>query len=109
MPQLPENPSLRELQQYQHDMCVERGWDKATTLETFLLFMEEVGELANAIRYKQRIWVRPDKQVSDEQMAREFSDVLSYLMELANQYNVDLEAAFREKEARNAARKWENG
>ncbi|MDX1907925.1 MAG: MazG nucleotide pyrophosphohydrolase domain-containing protein [Bacteroidia bacterium] len=109
MAQIPTTPSLRQLQQYQHDMCAERGWDQASSLETFLLFMEEVGELANAIRYKERIWVRPDKQVSDAQLAREFSDVLSYLMELANRYGVDLEQAYRDKEAINATRTWENG
>ena len=47
---LKQNPTLKDLQNYIKEVCKERGWDKNSTPETFLLFMEEVGELAKAIR-----------------------------------------------------------
>jgi len=34
--------------------------------------------------------------------------VLSYLMDLANLFNIDLEAAFRKKDALNRTRNWNN-
>jgi NTP pyrophosphatase (non-canonical NTP hydrolase) len=40
-------------------------------------------------------------------LEEEFADVLSYLLDLANCYHVDLEAAFRAKEQHNQSRIWE--
>ena len=40
-------------------------------------------------------------------LEEEFADVLSYLLDLANCFQVDLETAFREKEQVNQARTWE--
>ena len=37
----------------------------------------------------------------------EFADVLSYLLDLANYFQIDLEKAFREKEQINQNRTWE--
>src|SRR5947209_1277976 len=49
---------------------------------TFMWFMEEVGELATALR-----------SGSGEERAQEFADVLAWLATLANAVGVDLEAA----------------
>ena len=53
---------------------------------TFMWFMEEVGELAAALRGG-----------SPEERAAEFADVLAWLATLANIAGVDLEAAMRAK------------
>jgi NTP pyrophosphatase (non-canonical NTP hydrolase) len=53
---------------------------------TFMWFMEEVGELASALR-----------SGSDEERAAEFADVLAWLATLANAVGVDLEAAVQAK------------
>lgn len=53
---------------------------------TFMWFMEEVGELAGALR-------GTDKR----ECAREFADVLAWLATLANIHGVDLAEAFQEK------------
>ena len=45
---LPENPTLKDLQRYLDEVCQERGWTKDTYAEKFLLFTEEIGELAKA-------------------------------------------------------------
>jgi len=53
---------------------------------TFMWFMEEVGELASALR-----------NGSAEERALEFADVLAWLATLANAVGVDLEDAIRAK------------
>jgi NTP pyrophosphatase (non-canonical NTP hydrolase) len=56
---------------------------------TFMWFMEEVGELAAALRG------REDLEIT----AAEFADVLAWLATLANAAGVDLEEAVRSKYA----------
>jgi NTP pyrophosphatase (non-canonical NTP hydrolase) len=77
--------SLREFQQLIRDMYmakdVARGVDG-----TFMWLMEEVGELATALR----------EETLDDQAA-EFADVLAWLATLANVAGVDLTAAVRKK------------
>ena len=107
MPVLKENITLAELQKYQDELCKERGWDKSTDLETFLLFSEEIGELAKAIRYHKSLYTEKGKKQSPDELASEFADVLGYLLELANKFNIDLDTAFRKKEAINAQREWD--
>jgi NTP pyrophosphatase (non-canonical NTP hydrolase) len=107
LPQVPPAPArLQDLQQYQEDICVARGWDKASSLETFLLFTEEVGELAKAIRHQLDLYVEKGKTADPEELRGEFADVFSYLMEMANKFGIDLEEAYRAKELRNAQRDW---
>ena len=106
MAHLPEHPTLPELQQYVDDICKERGWTKDNYSEKFLLFTEEVGELAKAIRKTQGLYQEKAKQKQVE-LEEEFADVLSYLLDLANYFHVDLEKAFRDKEQVNANRTWE--
>jgi NTP pyrophosphatase (non-canonical NTP hydrolase) len=106
MAYLKEHPTLSDLQEYLAAICQERGWTRDTPAEKFLLFVEEVGELAKEMRktaglYEERA---KHKQISLEE---EFADVLSYLLDLANCFQVDLEQAFRAKEAINQSRIWE--
>jgi NTP pyrophosphatase (non-canonical NTP hydrolase) len=62
--------------------------DEARGVEgTFMWLMEEVGELAAALR---------DGSSHDE-LAREFADVLAWLTTIANVAGVDLEDALRRK------------
>ena len=106
MANLPEHPTLKDLQKYMDEVCKERGWTKDTYAEKFLLFSEEVGELAKAMRKATGLYQEKAKQKQIE-LAEEFADVLSYLLDLANYFSVDLEQAFREKEKINENRIWE--
>ncbi len=104
------DPTLPQLQQYMADLCRERGWDKASDLETFLLFSEEVGEMAKAIRRRRKLFQeqgKPGSQEHQNELAHEMADILSYLLDLANRFDVDLQQAFLEKEEINAQRQWE--
>ena len=106
MADLSAHPTLPELQRYVDEICIERGWTKDSYAEKFLLFTEEVGELAKAIRKTQGLYQEKARQKHVE-LEEEFADVLSYLLDLANCFQVDLEKAFREKEQVNATRIWE--
>lgn len=107
-----QDTSLRELQARIKQVCEERGWDRNSHLEIFLLFTEEIGELANAIR--KITLLHTQEALSEEEMAHnkklmedEFADVLNYLLDLANYFNVDLQDAFWEKDKKNSLREWQ--
>lgn len=108
---LKEQPTLADLQNYIKTVCEERGWDNNNHLEMFLLFSEEVGELAKEIRaytglYQEQGKEKPKAAVK-QALESEFADVFNYLLDLANYFEVDLEKAFRDKEAVNAKRNWD--
>ena len=105
MAELSVNPTLPQLQQYMDAICQERGWTQDNYAEKFLLFTEEVGELAKAIRKTRGLYQEHARQ-NTLNLEEEFADVLSYLLDLANFFHVDLEQAFRAKEAINATRTW---
>ena len=104
-PVVPQQATLPALQKYVKEVCEHRGWDSATDLETFLLFTEEVGELAKAIRKERQLFAEKVRPNSSE-VGEELADLLSYLLDLSNRLGVDLEQAFRAKEAVNAQRVW---
>jgi NTP pyrophosphatase (non-canonical NTP hydrolase) len=89
MAYLPEHPTLIDLQKYMDEVCKERGWVKDTYVEKFLLFTEEVGELAKAMRKVAGLYEEKAKQKSIE-LEEEFADVLSYLLDLANYFQIEM-------------------
>ena len=100
---LKENPTLKDLQHYVKEMVVERGFDKETTPEMFMLLLEECGELAKSARKSAGIHI--DENSTTHNMGHE-ADVLIYLLDICNHYNIDVEKAFREKEEINKTRVW---
>lgn len=77
--------TLQQLQQVIRDTYDAK--DRKRGVEaTFLWFMEEVGELATALR-----------SGTDEEKAAEFADVLAWLATLANIAGVDLAASVQKK------------
>ncbi|HKB03488.1 MAG TPA: MazG nucleotide pyrophosphohydrolase domain-containing protein [Gemmataceae bacterium] len=78
--------TLTELQQRIRDTFGAKDASRGTA-GTFMWFIEEVGELSDALRGN-----RPKEHV-----AAEFADTLAWLATLANIAGVDLEEAFRAK------------
>jgi NTP pyrophosphatase (non-canonical NTP hydrolase) len=77
--------SLQDFQALIRQMYLEK--DLARGVDgTFMWLMEEVGELAAALR-----------QGTREEQAAEFADVLAWMTTIANVVGVDLAAAVREK------------
>ncbi|PID88218.1 MAG: RS21-C6 protein [Bacteroidia bacterium] len=107
---LKENPTLKDLQNYILQTGKERGWDQNNHLEIFLLLSEEIGELARAVRDYTGLYAQEnipkDRASCKAAMEEEFADVLNYILDLANFFEVDLEQAFRKKDAINAQRIW---
>jgi len=103
---LPQNPTLKNLQDYIKIVADERGWDKNNQLEIFLLLSEEIGELAKAVRNKIGLYAEQNSKQNNDELELEFADVLNYLFDLANCFNINLEEAFRKKDKINAARTW---
>lgn len=101
---LKENPTLTDYQEYVRKMVVERGFDKETTPELFMLLIEECGEMAKAAR--KSIGIRSDEQSKKYNLGHEAADVFIYLLDICNYYGVNLEKAFREKEEINKKRSW---
>ncbi len=106
MTKLKDKPTLKDLQEYIKQIAKERAWDKNNYLEIFLLFSEEVGELAKAIRNETGLYAEENKTIKKQEIAYEMADVLNYLLDLANYFDIDLEKAFREKDHINSMRTW---
>jgi NTP pyrophosphatase (non-canonical NTP hydrolase) len=96
---------MKDFQKYIRDMIIERGFEKETLPELFLLFLEECGELAKAARKTQPI--KFDKNSDEFHLNHEVADVFMYLLAICNHFDIDLEKAFREKEEVNKKRHWE--
>jgi NTP pyrophosphatase (non-canonical NTP hydrolase) len=82
-----------------------QGWDRED-MRTCLLHMgEELGEVYEAARRWQAAPVdrRAERQAA---LGHELVDVLNYLLAVANRADIDLQAAFIEKNARNQTRVW---
>ncbi len=79
------SPTIADFQQLIRDMYLEK--DIARGVDgTFMWLMEEVGELAAALR-----------EGTHEDRKGEFADVLAWLTTIANVVDVDLSEAVREK------------
>ncbi len=73
-------------------LCQTKGWDKAPVSTVWLLFTEEIGELASAIRQYQRSFKKTGlKKDRGTDITTEMGDVFSYLFQLAYMLNVDLD------------------
>jgi NTP pyrophosphatase (non-canonical NTP hydrolase) len=71
-------------------ICRQKGWDKAPINKVWLLFTEEIGELASAIRQSQGVYRKIGKNTTED-VANEMGDVFSYLFQIAYMMNVDLD------------------
>lgn len=106
------NNNSRNLQKWQEevsDIVQNRGWTR-DWLKMHFLFMEEVGELTSAIRNVQKFHTEVDstdnEKKAKENIKEEFADVLMYLFDLANYFEVDLDQALRDKISINQDREW---
>ena len=104
MPTLKDHPTLAEFQQYVAELELERGFEDQTVMDKCLLLGEEIGELFKAVRHCEGLKVDPDSSIGE--VKHELADVFIYVCAIANRYNIDLEQAFRDKEALNHQRRW---
>lgn len=112
--EFPEPLTLNGLQKHAIAICDHYKFTKDDG-QIFLLLIEEVGELAKAIRKIKRLHEEKNNpakpQLSEvqrrENLGDEFADVLAYLFDLANRFDIDLDMAYRKKMSDNTKRQWE--
>ena len=101
---IPDNESLRELQKYVWQMNVERGFNTEDPSKKLVMLIEEVGELAKAIR--KEAGMKFTDTTRKTELKEELGDVQIVLLGLASMLKVDMLEAVREKEKKNRERKW---
>jgi len=87
-----------------HDMCAAKGWDKAPIDKVWLLFTEEIGELASAIRQNQKLYNKTSKKKWD--VTTELGDVFSYLFQIADILDIDLDLMWQIHRQKNKNRSY---
>jgi len=111
MIELPKDAPLSEYQRYVHALETLHGWLDVDLVHNCFLMGEEVGELFKAVRRAERMFdpggaAPADAEARRAEVADELVDVLNYLIAIANRLDIDLEEAFRRKNAANQARTW---
>lgn len=69
-------------------LCERKGWANISLDQLWMFLTEEIGELAGAIRRNNNHF-QDRKRISIE---GEIMDVLSYLFQLAHQFDIDLDS-----------------
>lgn len=103
MNELPDKPTLEDFQKLISQLVIDRGYNQETVPEVLMLLIEEVGELAKAIRKLNGQKTHQDSKIHDAE--EELADCLWLLIDISNRLDIDLEAAFRAKETKNKNRK----
>lgn len=108
VPNLSEKPTLQEIQSHLTAVCKERGWDKKTISQVYLLLAEEVGELAKEVR--KRLDFETDQidiTQNKHEVEGEIADIFNYLLEIASRFDIDLAEAYMKKQKINKDRSWD--
>ncbi len=95
----PPAPALKAFQEYYRRAAVQRGYNKEGPKDCLLLMVEEVGELARALRKREKLVRHGAYSGSDE--AHELADVFLYVVHMANVLGLDLAGIVRDKESIN--------
>lgn len=109
MIELPPGASMADYQRYIRELEALHGWEQVDLVHNCFLMGEEVGELFKAVRKVNRLFdegAPADRGAAVAHVGEELVDVLNYLIAVANRLDIDLEQAFRDKNALNQTRTW---
>jgi len=110
MIELPEKAPMKAFQSYVQVLEEMHGWTEVDLVHNCFLMGEEVGELFKAVRKMERMFDTPgaevDREAARAHVGEEIVDVLNYLLAIANRLDIDVEDAFRTKNALNQTRTW---
>jgi len=101
---LPNDMTLKDLQAYVWRMNHERGFNIDDPSQKMVMLIEEVGELARAIRKK--VGLKFSATTKQAELEEELADVQIVLLGLASLLDIDMHAAVAAKEAKNRKRTW---
>ena len=82
--------TLNKYKEITMEVCKKKKWDNVPIENLWMYLIEEVGELASAIR-------RNTNQFTDGKKTNiqgEIMDVMSYLFQIADIFDIDLDEAF---------------
>lgn len=96
--------SLRKLQRYVKRTGEERGFSNETIQDSFMLLVEEIGEVAKALRPLHGVKTASDS--AQTELSHELADVQLLLISLCNKLDIDLTDAILDKEKKNRKRVW---
>lgn len=92
----PPAPALKAFQQYYRRAASRRGYTKERPKDCLLLMIEEIGELARALRKREKLVRHGSYPESTE--AHELADVFLYVVHMANVLGLDLAEIVQKKE-----------
>ncbi|ACO33776.1 MULTISPECIES: MazG nucleotide pyrophosphohydrolase domain-containing protein [Acidobacterium] len=95
----PPAPALKAFQEYYRRAAIQRGYSKEGPKECLLLMVEEVGELARAVRKREKLVRHASYEAVSE--SHELADVFLYVVHMANVLGIDLADVVRDKETLN--------
>ncbi len=84
---------IREFQNLMRQLYFERDTERGIS-KTFLWIVEEIGELAEALRNFQD---KPENIAEKQNIAMEIADVIAWVASLANILDIDLDEALKKK------------
>ena len=104
---LSNESSINEIQSYIKKVMEIRGFNKEKSSDKILLLVEEVGELAKAIRKNEsNLGIDKTKEYNYSSIESEIADVFIVLLSICDILNIDLLKAFLNKEEENIKRIW---
>ena len=104
---LTDKSSINEIQSYIKEVMQIRGFNKEKSSDKILLLVEEVGELAKAIRKNENnLGIDKTKEYNYSSIESEIADVFIVLLTICDILNIDLLKAFLNKEEENSKRIW---
>lgn len=104
---LNEKNTLQEVQEYIKEVITIRGFANQEIEKTMLLLLEEVGELAKAIRKTAtNMGIDNNKINHYDTIESEVADVFIVLNSVCNKLNIDLYQSLKDKEKENINRIW---
>lgn len=105
--ELNDKNSLQEVQKYIKNVIEIRGFHKQEIEKTMLLLIEEVGELAKAIRKDATNMKIDESKINNyNSIKEEVADVFIVLNTVCNKLNIDMFEALKNKEKENISRTW---
>ena len=104
---LSDKSSINEIQSYIKKVMEVRGFNKEKSSDKILLLVEEVGELAKAIRKNEsKLGIDKTKEYNYSSIESEIADVFIVLLSICDILNITLFKAFLDKEEENIKRIW---
>jgi NTP pyrophosphatase (non-canonical NTP hydrolase) len=98
---------IQEIQDNARSLCEQQGWSDRNPSQRFRYLISEMGELSKELTRLEWNPSATDLAAIKRNIGHEMYDIVWNLCDLANQLEIDLEAAFAEKQAINAERRWD--